>query len=414
MKLDPRFLLPMLAIAGLFYLAPRAEAVPAFARQTELSCNTCHFQHFPKLNAFGRAFKASGYSKATQQLIEGDNVSLPPILNATLRLSTQYVDATEPTQRLPAKIEFPPAHGAAIVVAGRLAEGIGGYAEYDGALGSGKISLTRQLPFGDMTIGMTPFTADMGGVAYGFELLSTGANSMGMSFARAANPIGGDNPNFITSEKATGISFHAASPQGFLVYAPFSPTEPGLNTGLALSNYVRAAVTPNLLGWDLALGGGYYGGATVIASASKAMPGMAMYRIQSSTHAVAESRPSIISTHAWFADAQAQGKLFDRELGIYALYGLGDNPGGLFGGVGGKPFAWGVSAEYSLFPQLGLMATCGQSNNGDATEGSYQKQGVGLSYAIAQNILLQPVYEVFQGHGRPFDNRFTTLLAVLF
>lgn len=416
MRLDRRLFLPLLAIASLLCLASRAEATPIFARQTGLSCTNCHFQHFPKLNAAGRNFKANGYSKTTQQLVEGEELSLPPVLNTTLKLFTQYTDAAEPTRDLPGKIEFPPAHGAAILIGGRLAEGIGGYAEYDGGLGSGKISLTRPLPFGDTTIGMTPFKADMGGVAYGFELLSTGANSMSMPFARAANPIGGDNPNFITSEKATGVSFHAMSPAGFLVYAPFSPTEPGLNTGLALSNYVRAAVTPTLFGWDLALGGGYYGGATVIASASAEMPGMTMYRTQAfyQTQAVNAPPTTTISTSAWFADAQAQGRLFGQELGVYALYGLGDNPGGLFGGVGGKPSGLGISAEYTLFPQFGLIATYGQSNNGDAANGSYQKQGVGFSYSLAQNILLQPVYEVFQGNGRPFDSRFTALLAVLF
>jgi hypothetical protein len=31
-------------------LAQDAGAVPAFARQTGMACNACHFQHFPALN----------------------------------------------------------------------------------------------------------------------------------------------------------------------------------------------------------------------------------------------------------------------------------------------------------------------------------------------------------------------------
>ncbi len=40
--------------------APTAIAVPSFARKYKTSCQTCHVA-FPKLNAFGRAFKANGY-----------------------------------------------------------------------------------------------------------------------------------------------------------------------------------------------------------------------------------------------------------------------------------------------------------------------------------------------------------------
>lgn len=40
--------------------APTATAVPSFARKYKTSCQTCHVA-FPKLNAFGRAFKANGY-----------------------------------------------------------------------------------------------------------------------------------------------------------------------------------------------------------------------------------------------------------------------------------------------------------------------------------------------------------------
>ncbi|MBI5232947.1 MAG: hypothetical protein HY880_01185, partial [Deltaproteobacteria bacterium] len=42
----------------LLFWGTDSDAVPAFARQTGFSCLTCHFQHFPGLNAFGRTFKA--------------------------------------------------------------------------------------------------------------------------------------------------------------------------------------------------------------------------------------------------------------------------------------------------------------------------------------------------------------------
>lgn len=54
---------PVSIILILFPLAivsRSAEAVPSFARKYKTSCQTCHVA-FPKLNAFGRAFKANGY-----------------------------------------------------------------------------------------------------------------------------------------------------------------------------------------------------------------------------------------------------------------------------------------------------------------------------------------------------------------
>lgn len=51
--------------------ATRAQAVPAFARQTGMSCSQCHTV-FPELTPFGRQFKAGGYTQSmTKQISEG-------------------------------------------------------------------------------------------------------------------------------------------------------------------------------------------------------------------------------------------------------------------------------------------------------------------------------------------------------
>ena len=49
-------------VVGLVMLAAtvRAYAIPAFARKYKTSCTTCHTV-FPKLNAFGEAFRRNGY-----------------------------------------------------------------------------------------------------------------------------------------------------------------------------------------------------------------------------------------------------------------------------------------------------------------------------------------------------------------
>jgi hypothetical protein len=70
-------LVAFLAMAGSLLGARGAEAIPAFARKYETSCQTCHVA-FPKLNAFGTAFRLSGYRmpKETEEMIKQTPVSL--------------------------------------------------------------------------------------------------------------------------------------------------------------------------------------------------------------------------------------------------------------------------------------------------------------------------------------------------
>src|SRR5512135_351515 len=71
--------------------APEASAIPAFARQTGMACNACHAQHFPVLNGFGRAFKASGFTlMGSQGRVEGEHLSIPDTLNAAILLKLRY------------------------------------------------------------------------------------------------------------------------------------------------------------------------------------------------------------------------------------------------------------------------------------------------------------------------------------
>jgi len=50
----------VLIISAAFLLPEKGQAIPAFARQYQTSCTTCHTD-FPKLNDFGKAFKDAGF-----------------------------------------------------------------------------------------------------------------------------------------------------------------------------------------------------------------------------------------------------------------------------------------------------------------------------------------------------------------
>src|SRR5580765_1596213 len=62
---------------ALLAIASTAHAVPAFARKYQTSCQTCHIV-FPKLNAFGEAFRLRGYRMPgeTAEMVKEPPVSL--------------------------------------------------------------------------------------------------------------------------------------------------------------------------------------------------------------------------------------------------------------------------------------------------------------------------------------------------
>ena len=69
--------LPLAVAGSLLAAAPSVEAIPAFARKYETSCQTCH-TIFPKLNAFGTAFRLNGYRmpNETEEMVKEKQISL--------------------------------------------------------------------------------------------------------------------------------------------------------------------------------------------------------------------------------------------------------------------------------------------------------------------------------------------------
>jgi len=126
-------------VAGLFALlivAPKALAIPAFARQTHTPCVACHVGGFgPQLTPFGRQFKLLGYT-----LKAGDATDVP--------LSLMVVETYTKTAKAQAS---PPANGfsdnnntelqqASAFLAGRITDHLGvmaqaTYSENGGLLG---------------------------------------------------------------------------------------------------------------------------------------------------------------------------------------------------------------------------------------------------------------------------------------
>ena len=117
-------------------------AIPSFARQTNMSCSSCHTM-FPELNAFGRMFKLNGYTltgiETVQSTDKEDNVTLRllniPEVSSMLQASYTYTSKKQPdTQNN--NISFP--QQLSLFLAGEITPKIGGFIQvtYDDQSGS--------------------------------------------------------------------------------------------------------------------------------------------------------------------------------------------------------------------------------------------------------------------------------------
>ncbi len=379
-----------------FYISP-AQALPIFARQTQNACNMCHFQHFPKLKQFGRIFKANGLSLTTQTTIEDDNLSIPAALNATFFTRSKYTQTSDASVDRGGNLALP--QEGSIFVGGRLGDGIGGIVEWGGPLLGTKLIFSQPMGAGSR-MGATLFTTDALGPAYGFEIMNTGVVRNHNPFEQSSNILLGNVDNLELAQAATGVTIFGFKPgTGFITAALYAPdsNEAGLtnmDVNSDLSHYLRAAYMPQLENWELGLGIGLHGGTTRATVAD----GDFAARCQ-----ITAGETCAIHTSAMFVDFQAQGLLLNRETGLYFIYAQGDEPTSnsgqinLFAGDLGnsKPKGWGLDGEYSMTSRLHLIGTASNTDNG--SHGNKKTAGVGLYYSIAQNISVQPMYEIIRG-----------------
>lgn len=388
--------------ALLLTLPDKAEAMPAFARQTGMACNSCHFQHFPNLNAFGRSFKQGGYTMTGgQSMIEGDVLSLPATLNATLVTKVRfqktqgranYAGTTSGTNK--GELQFP--DEGALMLAGKAGEHIGFLLESSLiAANAGNRFTSFKMPFGyevaHTHLEVIPFTTDAGGASYPAEVLNTGAVRMIRPIEHrketsAQQFLGTDTP-------ATGVAFVAAHSLVTLNYTAWAPLHGTTVDAGPYLHYGRAIVTPTVAGWDLGFGGQLWAG-------------------QAKYGATPTRQPA----KAWAVDAQAQGTLINWPLGVYLTYGNAQkskNVNTLIGQQGNlfntstteNKKAWSASAEFGIVPGRltilgGYMMGKEGSVNGATITDSYQNAvTAGLNFNLTQNVYFQLVSSWYSGGG---------------
>ncbi len=400
-------------------LPEEASAVPAFARQTNMPCAACHFQHFPALNTFGRSFRAGGYTlTGGKGLIEGDDISLPVMLNASIIAKLRYVktdgNTNEDTDY--GSIQWP--DEAALLIGGRLAESVGfmmelGLGNVYSDEGGGNITsnsfLSTKLHFnvgqaGGAQFSIIPFSTDGLGAAYGFELLNTGAQ-------RSQRPIE-DRGGFsaasalgLGSGKATGIALVASSNNYFLNYSPWVPGWGGTDLSVkpkGLAHYLRAAYMPNIGGWDTGFGVQFWTGDATVALDD------------------GSGNEKNIVTDGWIIDAQAQGNVSNMPLGLYASYGECDGNALHFAGNctnANDGDALALLAQLGVLPnKANIYVAYRTRDSGTVTNNTFDSWTLGANYMISQNIRLElfNVFESGSGVDARANNRDNKVIFQLF
>jgi hypothetical protein len=386
----------VLAVAAVFliavslYLPREASAVPAFARQVGMACNACHFQHFPILNQFGRAFKAGGYSMTggNQGLIEGDFLSIPSVLNASVITKIKFVktnggDDTSGTNK--GKYEMP--EEAALYLAGRIGEHIGFALEGQMTNGSEAMAASFKMPIGvyqhnDINFEVIPFTTENAGPAFGFEVLATGAYGHGRVLEHGMDI---SSQLYVgTNKKAVGLSFVANNPKWFANYTVWSNAERNTDANPYL-HYVRVAVTPQYNGWDLGGGFQWWGGEE-----------------GGTDGAGTDVRQK---AEAFAVDFQAHGAAGDYPLGVYLTYAAADKSDAtgaqnLFNiSQNDDRTAWSILAELGVIPNRATLAIAYRDGDtGEAADNEQTAITFGGTYLLAQNFELQINHSIYGGN----------------
>ncbi|MFZ2540691.1 MAG: hypothetical protein WAW75_02830 [Gallionella sp.] len=377
-----KVILSLASVLAATVITPEAMAIPSFSRQASVSCKACHSQHAPILNGFGQAFKAGGYPMmGTQGKVEGDDLSIPNTLNASMLLKARYQKTNGAnTDVIPGDTtnsgQWQVPQEFSLFFGGRIAETIGFFFEGNTAAPNliANFKLPAALYVADAKFSVIPYMTNALGASYGYEQSSTGA-VRNIHWAEhhketsAQQYIG-------TDTAATGVAMVAQNDNGYINLSRWAPAFMARNGAAQTlrSSYLRIAATPTVStttkgDWALHIGAQFWRGSNYA------------YDSLSSLGLVP------VNTSATALDFQAFGQVNGKDLGIYAtwarasegsaaqpnIFNVGNqdtNPPG-----SAEPTlyrlnerkAWTIGAEYSVKPNLHVGAAYRRANTGGLT-----------------------------------------------
>lgn len=408
-------LLAVSALVSAAIWAPQAQAIPAFARQVGMPCSACHYQHFPTLNSFGRAFKEGGFTMmGAEEKIEGDGLSIPATLNLAFITNWQYTKTNGPTTNLNA-ISKDTNNGQismtqySLFMGGRVGENIGfeGEVGLSGGAGLASVKMPFANDWGSFKTLVVPFTTDGLGAQQGFEILSTGASPVHLFNQQ---DLGASSAQFYinTATTAHGVALVAANDMGFVNFTKWGmdsvignggenatpsnsaggPAGPA-GAGGPNANYLRAAWLGDVAGFDTGVGFQYWNGTTTTASGN----GGAL-------------APGWYSVNGRAIDGQMLGDLGGMPLTLIASYAdaphaTGSDAPNAFNLGANDRKSFNIAAELGVLPkttvQLALRNAKSGISNGVSTNASDNAIMLGATYSIALNVRAELTYSKYSG-----------------
>lgn len=377
-----------------------------------------------------------------QGKIEGDHLSIPLNLNASMRIKGRFqksnganTDAIPGDSTNSGQLQIP--EEFSLFFGGRIAENVGFF--FEGNTSADKLISGFRLPvvanLNETKLSAIGYMTDTLGTSYGFEQSSTGA-VRNVRWAEHRKEISAQQ--YVgTDGAATGVAFVAQSDLGYVNFSRWAPAfmaQYGAAQTLS-SSYLRVSLTPTVStetgDWAIHVGGQLWGG-------SNYAPNLL-------------SAPSLVpvDTSATAADFQAFGQVGGKDLSIYATWarspaGTASRPNILNvannASKGTNPVgpadpslyrvndreAWTIGAEYSLIKHtLHIGAAYRQANTGGASNTVLTPAIVGdnptdnavtltLVYNFSQNAEVHLNHSVYSGtlydKPQPNGDRLTTLM----
>lgn len=389
----------VLSLAGVLAataFAPEASAIPAFARQTGLACNSCHFQHYPVLGTTGQEFKVGAYTQLSAKgKFKGEDLSIPDSLNAAILLKARY-QKTNGTNTA-GTVNGSGTNGGQWQIPDEMSLFFGGRIGDNGMIkmgfmnennvatgnGAGGIVAGLKVPVAisldPVTVQVIPYATDALGVAYGYEQSSTGM-TRGIRWAEHRSDISAAQYVGVGSGAASGIAFVVSSDMGYINISKWSPSLFYLadTTGVEMkSTWIRIAATPTIADWAMHIGVGQASGTSYNNGAA----------------AKKETKGTVV-------DFQAQGAIAEMETSLYAQYAT--TPAGANASAGSSS-QWGganatakkaitLGADFSVIPHtLHVGAAYRIANTG--VTAAQQTAGAGDK---DNSLTITAVYDLFQ------------------
>lgn len=401
-------LLGVSALLSAAIWAPQAQAIPAFARQVGMPCSACHYQHFPTLNSFGRAFKEGGFTMVgAEKTIDGDGLSIPATLNLAFVTNMQYTKTngvptnTNQVTKDSNNGQFSMTQYS-LFMGGRVGTNIGfeGEVGLNGTAGLASVKMPFAQDWGSFKTLEVPFTTDGLGAAQGFEILSTGAsnvhlfNQQDLTAVSAQQYIG-------TATSAHGVALVAANDYGFVNFTKFGldgiignggdPTA-GKGAGSPTADYLRAAWLGDVGGFDTGIGFQSWSGHSAAAGANDGYGNTLT--------------AGVYSTKATSIDAQMMGDLGSMPLTLIASYAnapasTATDTNAYNSSTTSARKSFNIAAELGVLPkttlQLGLRNAKSGISNGVSTDASDNAVMFGATYSIALNVRAEFTYSKYSG-----------------